>query len=500
MGRGSGVEFSPPKRGYQLPCLGLIAAGAWLAMPVTAGAQPSSLGNRTIPTFSLGAFIVGEVEVPQLFFAETRAGGNGKLIVEYRELPIARESVPSLVKVPLTPPPKLYVQSSRAGSGQPEFVPYLDVPNPKAGSSHLLLFHHGDKGQPLHELIESSPGRHPPGTVRVLNLTSQRIAFSVGGSATMVAPGQDAIARPVPKEDGHFPLVHYEDRPGQPPYEAPAKFFRFRRPGQRLLAIFAPVPVLESTDAARDDEYAELNKVFRPQLLWFVDKVEGEASAGATNLLAGTASPRPVESSGDGASPPVPSALRECELGVLALGPGWAGQTVQLEVEGRGARLRAPLEPGGVVPLKIPVEGDATLAFYSGEVSLGRGAIGSQTTRALLALAPPAQPGDPATSKLFESSDQSHPPGSLRIFNLTPYQMAYTTGGPPVYVSPQSSAIVEKAGGQSGEIGLKLALEVEGRWKLVDQSSHRAPAQNEKAGIFVFPAGDSNFEVVQKSL
>jgi hypothetical protein len=81
--------------------------------------------------------------------------------------------------------------------------------------------------------------------------------------------------------------------------------------------------------------------------------------------------------------------------------------------------------------------------------------------------------------------------------------MAFTTDKTPTYVNPRASALVPAAAAD-GKLPLKLALKVDGAWKLVDQTPRPAPGSDQRLGLFVFPSGSGaeagGFTIVEKNL
>lgn len=453
--------------------------------------------NREKPEkkFLFSASSIGLRELPDLYWPDEKREG-GKRKVEWKRLDVPNETRGAFIELPLKEDFQLY-------SGDPvqegSMRPYLRVPTPRAGNKIFLLFHLDSQGNTKHIFLEEATDSHPAGTMRAVNLTDDRIAVALGGKPEPVLPSGEKVIQPTLRPDGRFGFQYFQERRGLQPYESPLLYMRFPVEGMRVLTVFAPVPV----DPETDDSGKPRGKIsYEPGALQLFDRQPGYVASStprpqmtpAPVLEATTTSVAP-------ASAAAPSSSRECELGVLALGPDWSGREVDLEVSGQSGRIRSALEPGKIIPVKVPASGETRIALSHAGLPLGEVTLGQSAISGLLALAPPAHIEDPAVSRLFETSEQSHPRGTTRIFNLTPYQMAFTSGGKPVYVNPQSSALIE--GVKPGaEIPLKLALEVDGGWKLIDQSPKKSPASDKRTGLFVYPgAPDSgSFNVLEKTL
>jgi hypothetical protein len=450
------------------------------------------------PRFTLAATTLGDIEVPPLFYLEKKVDEAGEVTEEYRELPVEEGNMRGRQSLQLHRPTSLYIEKPGAKPGSRTFEPYMEIPAKSASDQLLLLFYHDDAGKPLHKIIDISPLAHPPGTVRMINLTRTRAALTAGGNPVPVPPGMEARTTPVPQEDGRFPLVVSQEISGGGVYQSPMRLLQFRRPGNRLLVVFSAMPVDEDTGEFAKDGSPVQRRVFRPDAVRFPDTVPGvegsDPVASATPQL-------PIP---EAASAVSPAPARECAVGVVAFGEKWAGGELELGIAGRSGVVRAALQPDTIVPVKLPVAGETLVALRSGGVPLGEVTVGGSMTNALLALAPPAHMEDPATFGLFETSAQSHPAGRVRVFNLTPYEMAFTTDKTPTYVNPRASALVPAAAAEDGKLPLKLALKVDGAWKLVDQTPRQAPGNDQRPGLFVFPSGSGaeagGFSIVEKNL
>ncbi len=472
-----------------MAALCVLATGAAAQTPARTPPEPLAI--------ELSAGAMGIEKIPALYWLEEKTGERGAKTRRYVPLDIVREGRGAPARIPLRDKLQLFTGAPDSPDG-PKMTPYLDVPARKAGDQLFLLLHLDETGAPKHTFLNDADGSHPAGTVRVVNLTGKRLAFSAGGNKIAVLPGGQQLAKPALREDGRFPFSHFEERPGQPAYESPLKLLRFPRSDFRLLVLFTPMPVQPETD----ENGKPLGPVtFVPQAMRVYDKQPGAPPPAAPPQVSQTPV---IGDAGSTAAPQgsaPPADARECEVGILALGSKWADTELELLIAGLSGSLRAKAAPGTVVPIKIPARGETAVAVRTGGARLGDFVLGSKMTRALLVLAPPAAAGAPAALQLFDASPQSQPQGSLRIFNITPYELAYTTGTQPVYVNPQAAALVQIP---PAATPLKLALKVDGAWKLIDQTPRRAPAAATRSGLFVFPsdppASNNSFEVVEKVL
>lgn len=447
------------------------------------------------PRFVLLASILGDVEVPPLFYLEKNLNEAGEVTENYHELPVEQGTLRGRQSLQLHRPTSLYIQKPGTETKSTAFEPYLEIPAKSASDQLLLLFYQDEAGRPLRKIIDASPTAHPAGTVRMINLTRTRAALTAGGNPLLVAPGMEARTSPVPQEDGRFPLVVSQETAGGGVYRSPLRLLQFRRPGHRLLVVFSSMPVLEDTGEFAKDGSALRRRVFRPDAFLMPDTVP---DAKGTNPVASATPVVPIPEATSTITSPAP---RENQIGVLALGAKWQGGELEMKLPEASGVLRVKLEPEAVVPVKVPASGETRIALSHAGLPLGEVTLGQSATSGLLALAPPAHIEDPAVSRMFETSEQSHPRGTTRIFNLTPYQMAFTSGGKPVYVNPQSSALIEDVKPGS-EIPLKLALEVDGGWKLIDQTPKKSPASDKRTGLFVYPGppDSGSFTVLEKTL
>ena len=459
----------------------------------TSGAHAQSEKPKEPPTFELSAGAIGVSDLPPLFRLEEEQQESGKRAQKWVPFEVPNGSRGAAVKIPLKSPVILYTGSPELPEG-PQMKPFLQVPVKKAGERLFLLFHLDDKGQPKHIFLEDSGSSHAAGTVRVVNLTGQRMAFSVGGKPVPVLTGGQQIAQPVMRPDGRFEFKHFEERPGGAAYESPLLYLRFPREDMRLTVVFAPMPMEPDTD---ENGRPRGPVQYVAKAIQLYDRQPGFVAAKFQMPPALPEAPIIAAPTPGGLATPT---TRECSIGLLALGNAWDNNEIELAISGQSGFVRGVLRSGAIVPVKVPAAGEAEISVRKGGVALGTNQqLGSAVTQALLALAPPAYENDPPTVRLFESSRQSHPNGKLRLFNLTPYQLAFTLGKEPVYVNPESSAVIENTS-PGTEIPLQVALQVDGKWTLIDRTARKAPAPNSRAGIFVYPVGEGRFAVLEKSL
>lgn len=436
-----------------------------------AQAQPAARPPKEPPKFELSAGSLAVGELPPLFWLEESPGGAGEKQKRWVRLEVPEGSRGSPVAVP--------VASARLFTGDPEapggakMTPYLEIPA-KAGGRLFLLFHLDEKGAPKHTFLEDADGTHAAGSVRVVNLTGRRVAVSLGGQPSAVGAGERLTLKPVLDGNGRFEFRHFEEVAGGRPYESPMKRLRFPREGMRLLVVFVPMPLPPELDA---DGRPLGPVVYATEAIRLYDRQPGYQQA--------TVRPSP---------PPADRVLE-----VLALGTKWTSGKLEIQPPHGESPIHVDLKPGESAAVRLPVAGAATLGLRMGGEFLGTVNLGVATASAFLALAPPAAPGDPATAGLYESSEQSHPQGKLRIFNLTPYQMACSVGSKPLYLNPKGSAVFETVT-PNAPLPLKIAVQVEGAWKAVEHPVRRSPAPEKRPGLFVYPSGTGTFTVLEKTL
>lgn len=432
-----------------------------LALPWVCMAAP-----REQPSFALSALKLGVPDFPQLYVSALRAGGDGKQEVALVALDVPDQSPGAEVRIPVGSVVRLYaaVDGQAPGTGA---APFLEIPAPKGGvadGKYFLIFHPGQNGRLQQNLVEASARKHPGGSVRLINLAEKRIAFSVGSSPQPVPPGGDVLAIPVPGEKGRFSFTYSEERPGEAPYQSPRMNLRFKFPDQRLLVVYAHEREETATGETTPDGREKMAVNFRPRPIMVFDRCgEVPSPSGA---------PAPVEA---------------CVWVGGSGGHGSKGLT--LETPGGGAAVPLVAGSDNTARVSLTPGTDGRVRVLRDGLEVAGAQLPQGTDRAVLALAPPVDESGTPSLLAFDGSRQSHPDGRRRLFNLTPYQMAYRPdGGPIVYINPREAVLLTEAKG-SGQ--LQLAVLSPAGWKKLDNFP-AAAKRGGRAGIFVFTDGSSS--------
>lgn len=438
---------------------------------------------REIPTFELSAIQLGEMEIPPLYYAEVKRGPDGKELRTFVPFPLSNGVRGPVAKISLVPPVKLYTGKLEP-AGKPDMKPFLDVPASSPKDRLLLVFYLDREGRQKHGFLNDSETAHPQGSVRVANFDTDPIAFFVGGPTIQVPPHGEAKAVPVINAEGRFPFVHFVDRPGQPRYQAPLKLLRFRSPDQRLLVLYTAIPTAVQTEEPGGEKIA-----FEPTASRLYDSIGKPGTAVADTQKAPAQSPPTTPTPG--------SAAQDQEVVFLALGgqlPDLAG--IQIEWEGVPPKVPATLQAEEFLPVRAPVTAGVSLDLTSGE-KLGSTRLSPASHQHLVVLVPGDEPSSPMSVMAFENSLQSHPVGGTRVFNLTPYQLAYSVGKEVAYVNPKEQTLIPFPPGQSS---LKIAVKgIEG-WKIVLPEKSVKPESGKRAALFVYKLpGKNEFHVLEKT-
>jgi hypothetical protein len=477
--------------GLHAPGLVLLIALLFAANPVHAAPPP-----KEIPSFALSAVRLGDFEIPPLFYLDVKLGADGKEVRTYVPLPVSSGSrgVPS--KVSLVPPLRIYTGTFDA-KGKPDVKPYLDIPAGSPGDRLLLVFYLDSQGRPQSRFLDDSEAVHPPGSVRVVNFGSDRIAFTVGGGNMMVAPGGEAKAAPVNKSDGRFPFVYFTDTPGETPKPSPTKLLRFRWPGQRMLVLYTSMPVEVATGQQNPDGTNATTKGYEPIAYRLFDSIGSDGHAGKP---ADGATATPAANTGAAATPAAarPLSAQEQEMDVIA--PGGQipdGKEIEIAWDGGKVPVRATMRAGEFAHVRIPITPSATLRFAKGGV-IGTAALSASSRQHLVILLPGTDAPEPMSVLTFENSLLSHPLGGTRIVNLTPYSLAYSVGKEVGYVSPRNASLLAFP---SGESTVKLAVKAAAGWKILSDARPARADPDKRHVIFVYKLpGKDEFGILEKTL
>ena len=453
----------------------------WLsaASPLHASPPP-----KEIPTFELAAIRLGDFEIPPLFYLDVKNGLDGKQVRTFQPLSAPNGSRGPVFKVSLVPPVKLFT-SEVDTKGKPDMQPYLDIPATTPKDRLLVVFFLDKQGKPQRMVLDDSAAAHPAGSVRAVNLGTGRIAFSAGGANIIVPPGGEAKTLPVVKGDGRFPFILFLEPPGEKPYQSPTKMFRFRVPGSRLLVFHTILQVDLPTGERRQDGTAITNKAYAPTTYPLADIVEAPATQAAV----------PAASTANAAPPLSP---QEQEIDIIAPGSQIPdGTEIEIAWDGQIKATKAALHPGESVRVRAPLAAGATLRFAKG-TALGQATFSSASRQHLVIIVPGTDAPESMSVLAFENSVLSHPPGGARLFNLTPYPLAYALGKETGYVTPRQAGILDFPPGEST---VRLAVKTPAGWKMVTEARPVKPEAGKRNAIFVYKLpGKDEFGLLEKTL
>lgn len=446
--------------------------------------QESKKENAT-PTFSLSFLNCVEEGGTQLYYNKIIVAEDGKEEKSWESLPPSSLERTETLKVSLTPPVQLAIAKTKGD--KVEMVPFLDIPAKTPKDQFLVIRYLDEQGKEAFLVLDDSEKAHPSKTVRMLNLTQDRIAFSVGGETIPVAPGASGIATPQFKNDHIFPFTYFVEVPGEKPYKAPTKPRDFSA-YDRMLAIYN-VQVETVPTGEKDAQGNEIiEKIAEKKVLYSLEstpskqdtsdqkkkpeKIAKEATSEESTLI--QLIPVGFE---------VPAGTK------IGVEWGTGGQTVQVEV------------PSGQQPiyLKGPKSDKITLKSDKGLV-LGSAPLGSLSDEYILIAETAKDTTGTVLLRLtpIESSPQAHPLGKVRIVNLTTYQVGHSVGegGQEVgYINPHDNAVV---GGSPKEM-LKLAVKAPAGWQQLSDSKALQEAGSKRKTVIVYPTpGKDGFSVLEK--
>ncbi len=457
-----------------------------LSVLSAAHAQKTDVKTKEAPAIELSAIQLGQFAMPELFYAVFVDGPDGKPKKEFRTLPVSNGARGAVTRIPFVQPLALYTASPDSADAA-KMKSYVEIPARSAGDKLLLLFYADRHGQPQRIFLDDSPSAHPEGSVRMVNLTSGRVAFSAGGPSIPVDPGASALGRPVLNADGRFPFIHIEERPGEKSYTAPTKLLRFNQPGQRMLVVFALMPAELATGEQRPDGSGGTKTVLLPEAYRMFDRLDTGARKAPQ--------PTPPSPSADGATAArAPAVKPERELAIIAL-PGTVAEwsKVTLKVEG-SAPQQETLRGDNFARMRFPA-GSAASFQVEGAPSLG-GALDGAGSKIII-IRPGVDIGASPLASILENSLQSHPAGTVRILNLTPYMLSYMAGSEVHYVPPQENQIIAPPAGPDAFV-LKIAVKGASGWKMLADKTQARPEAGTRRLMLVYKSpGKDEFSVVE---
>lgn len=458
---------------------------AFVACLTVAGIA-TSLAEGNPPAYSVSALKLGMPDFPQFHISALQTGKEGKPQVGIEPIDVPEQSPGREVQIPKGSSIRLF-QTTDGRMPEEGTAPFLEIPQPqglKEGDKVFLVFHPDAEGKLSYRVVDASISKHPPGSVRFLNLGSKRMAFSVGSSPQPVLPGGEGMAVPVPGEKGRFGFTYFEERPGESPYQSPRANLRFRFPDQRLLVVFSPAREESSSGEMLPDGREKMLVSYRYRPVMVFDRCGTNAVAPAGEPAGGPEAP-------DAAPPRLPAAdagvNAKAEMIVL---PGAGGIKV---LGGKSPIEISKASIGEFIGIGSPDPSGLLIASSSPpDETIAKVPPGTLNGLAVIAEGEGAR----YRAAVFDDSRLSHPEGRLRVFNMTPYQLAYSKPDHGIdYIDPLAARVVE-----AGEFPLKLAAKAKAGWVLVSDQIEPPPLPGTRNYFFVSKKpGADEFAIFRKT-
>ena len=208
--------------------------------------------------------------------------------------------------------------------------------------------------------------------------------------------------------------------------------------------------------------------------------------------MAGSAAAQPAPSSLS--TNPARVAPAQREISLVSFSRAGAGP---FNISQGGKNFPVEIRPGNIARASIPFSEDPSLAVSSasGPPADGRARLPENSRDNLLAITD--EPGGGFRVEAFENSQLSHPPGQARLFNLTPHEVAFTAGGKIVRVNPMQAELLPEI--PAAGLPWKVALQADGRWQILADSSLSPVPPSSRRLIFVCAdPGSGKYEILQK--
>lgn len=406
-------------------------------------------------TVSLSAISLIEQQLPPLFYKNAEG--------EYTPFNIEKSSKGSPNIVPALNTLPLYRESVDAeGATVMRETSRLDLPS---GFDRLLLAIHYDRaGAIKRSFIDERVSTYGPGQIRFQNLGKSPVALLVGQERIKLDPGAAHTAMP---GSNKFTVQFASVQQDGSITKALPRLIYLPHPSMRALVLFTVSPIIQEVDGAT---------TMIPQIkdVRLYDRVEGVVAPPSTAFSASQSQP-PTS---------IQASKPTRQVSVIHLGDSGRGNGFSLNGEFYG---------WGSKPVTT-VESD----FSSGSLRLQIGGTRSENLEVnrnwkhVLAVA------DAGADKplLFENSLQSHPAGTIRIINLSPYQMAYAVERDVKYLSPMRDAVLTIQSGETN-FNLSLALKTAGGWQKLDQSARQMPGTDARTLLLAHPAVSNDGERFQ---
>jgi hypothetical protein len=370
---------------------------------------------------------------------------------EMRPIQVGNGSLGNSQPVPSGETLTLFRRTEEEGGPVYHPVGGLEIPQGVTDAVAALL----PRNERLQTLVfDVSEQSLPTGNVMVLNLFESTVGMRISDKTLRINPGQSEIISPAPAKENRvaFELAYQTEHGWESLLQSGWRI----RSGTRLVAIITANPSSRSLIPKLSTLYLR-----RP-----VELVTSEQPPET-----GRAAPRQADN--------------QIEVRLLNFSdrlPSTSRASVHSQID----RIGLILNPNDLQQKQLRVRPQAAQI----DVHLGNKApipirLNSVWRRVILAVTGT----DDLTVTPFENSPQSHPPGTLRIFNLSPYRLAYAVNKEVAYLSPMQETVLTNPGAQGGEIELGLAVRAPRGWISVEKTVRPFPSPRQREALFVFPAG-----------
>ncbi|MDF3129482.1 hypothetical protein P0Y35_09780 [Kiritimatiellaeota bacterium B1221] len=197
-----------------------------------------------IPRFTLRACALGFTNLPELYWLDLQVDAYGTETREYQPLQIEEGLRGAAAEIPLRPPLNLY-RKVVSQEGEIRMEPAVKIPPPRQDGQLLFLMYITPEKERAMLFINESAEDHPPRNVRVINLSNQHMAVSIGGKPVAISAGQNRnLGVPHFSSPGKFTFTYGIPKENGA-WTSPQKNLRFRNERDRLLVLYTLLPKYE---------------------------------------------------------------------------------------------------------------------------------------------------------------------------------------------------------------------------------------------------------------
>jgi len=440
-----------------------------LLAAVCLSAQFATAQDAETPVRKLAVCFLNASNTPEIYFKDA-AGDYQQLRIDTVRFQ-SWNTIPANDKLTLH---KRVPDPEAESSGEPKFryeaVQTWSLPEGTDDIRRLLYYQsNGEVGQIT---FPAGADSHGPMQAKIFNLLDSDVIVRLGGQRQKISSRSDVVLTATSSMDERFIYQFAYQPKDAPSYASPPTKLRFVTPTQRMTIVIGYLPVeSESNPGAIRYEAASIR---------FYEIVPN-------SVIKRASSPRTTINQTGSAPTTTPPANN---YSLVWLAPASANN-LQLSYKAGARATPLTVRPNQRVELEA-VDSNAPnvqLMLPSGEKLSAQVHRGWENT--LIAIAPKNGETSPLTS--FESSRQSHPPGSLRLFNLSTYQLAYAVNEEVQYLSPLQATVLRPGQIKESEFTLSLAVKSTEGWVKVSQAPQSFPAPSGREGLFVFESTPGQF-------